>query len=224
VKRRQVINSVAMVIIAVAALRLYLFLHPRPDRIDARPHQQLGLMLANEAVQALDSSGRLIVIAREGSEFEVPAAAAQLKSFLEALKKAKRTVTTLRSVKVDPLRPLAVPPGDFFDLLRQAKDNDVFVSFLGPPSLSDEQVQKLGAKRSKVFAVCPGALPRRVNLRQVFEQKLLTVAVVTRPDAPAVASPGTAQSAFDQTFKIITADNLSELNSLASTGAKEATR
>jgi hypothetical protein len=224
VKRRQVINVVAMVLIAVAALRLYFFFHPHPDAIDPRPHQQLGLMLANEAIQALDSTGRLTVIAREGSEFEVPASAAQLKSFLAAIKKAGKTVSSLRSVKVDPLRPMAVPPGDFFDLLRQAKDNDVFVSFLGPPTLSDEQLQKLGPKRSKVFAVCPGALPRRVNLRPIFDQKILTIAIVTRPDAPAVASPGPAQSAFDQTFKIITSDNLSELNSLAATGTKETTR
>ena len=222
-KRRQVICSVAVILIIVAALRLYFFFHPHPDPIDPRPHQHLGAMLAAEAIQALDSTGRLIVVAREGSEFEVPAAAAQLKSFLDAIKKAGRTVTVLRSVKVDPLRPVAVPPGDFFDLLRQAKDNDVFVSFLGPPSLSDEQVAKLGAKRSKVFAVCPGGLPRRINLRKVFDQKLLTIAVVSRPDAPAVAPPGTPQSAFEQTFKIITPDNLAELSSLASTGAKEAT-
>lgn len=223
-KRRQLISWMAVVLIAVAGLRLYFFFHPHPDGIDPRPHEQLGLVLANEAVQALDASGRLIVIAREGSEFDVPAAAAQLKSFLAAIKKAGRTVASVRSVHVDPLRPMAVQPGDFFDLLGQAKESDVFVSFLGPPSLTDEQVQKLGVKRPKVFAVCPGALPRRVNLRGVFEQKLLTLAVVTRPDAPAVAAPGSAEGAFDQTFKVITADNLSELNSLASTGTKEATR
>jgi hypothetical protein len=222
VKRRQVMGWVAIVVIAVALLRLYVFFHPHPDRIDRRPHEQLGSVLAAEAVRALDGGGRLIVISRETSEFEVPAAEAQLDSFLAGIKKAGRTVTALRSVKVDPLRPLTVPAGDFFELLKQAKENDVIVSLLGPPNLSDEQVGKLGPKRPKVLAVCSGALPFRINLRKVFDQKLLAVAVVSRPDAPAVVPPGTREQAFEQTFKLITADNLAELNSLAQTGAREA--
>jgi hypothetical protein len=224
VKRRRIINLVSVAVIALAAVRLLLFFNPRPPAVDLRPHRTLGEILAAEAVGALAPDGRLIVVAREVAEFEVPAAEAQLMAFLRSVKKAGRSVAIERHVKVDPLRPLAVPSGDFFDLIRQAKENDVVVSFLGPPALSDEQVGKLGDKRPRILAVCPGAMPARIDLRKIFQQKLLVMAVVSRPEAPAVLSPGGGQAAFDQMFKVIHPDNLAELPSLATTAGSGTAR
>lgn len=218
VKNSRVINTLALIALTAGALRLYFFAYPTPPPIDPRPHRMLGTVLANEAGQALNSGGRLLVIARENAEFRVPAADAQLAAFLETTKKLGKTVTLMRSVKVDPLRVVGVPPGDFLELLRQAKEEDVIVSFLGPPLLAEDQLAKLGTKRPRVIAACPGAVAAKIDLRRVFDQKLLTLAVVNRPDAPAQSSPGDERHAFDEQFKVVNAGNLAELTSLG-TGA-----
>ena len=81
--------------------------------------------------------------------------------------------------------------------------------------LSDEQVGKLGAKRPRILALCAGAMPVQVDLRRIFERQLLVAAVISRTNAPAQATAGSAQEAFDQMFKVITPPNVSELPPLA---------
>jgi len=120
-------------------LWLYLFFHPRPHGIDRRPHEAVGEVLASEAVSRMEPGARIIVLARDSEPFQVPAAQAQLDGLLRALKKSGKSVSAIRAFKVDPLRVVGVPPGDFFELLRQSRDNDVFVSFLGPPVLGTDQ-------------------------------------------------------------------------------------
>jgi hypothetical protein len=211
--RRNVVNVVAAATIVAAWSCLYQFFHPHPPAIDRRPHVVVGEVLAGEALKRLTPDSRLIVIARAPQPFQVPASAAQLEGFLRAIARAKRTVAVTRTLQVDPLRVVNVPPGEFFDLIRGARGNDVIVSFLGPPVLSREQVAKLGSQRPHILAVCSGAMPTQVNLRQIFDQKLLAVAVVSRDGAPAHADAGSPQAAFEQMFRLITHDTVSELPS-----------
>ena len=124
------------------------------------------------------------------------------------------TVTT-RLLKLNPIRLIAVAPGDFFDVLKKASEEDVIVSLLGPPVLTDRDVQRLGASHPKVVAVCSGWAPRQVNLRRIFEQGLLTTAIISRPD-PSASGGGSAQEIFSRNFALITSANLSELPLMAS--------
>jgi hypothetical protein len=211
---RKSVNWLAGAVIVAAAAGLYLFLFPTPPAIDARPHKGAGETLAGEALKLLEGNARLIVITRDLQSFKVPAAEAQLRGFLGALRDAGKAPAAVRSIKVDPLRVVEVPPGEFFDLIRLGKEDDVIVSFLGPPALADEQVAKLGAKRPRILALCSGGLPARVDLKTTFAQQLLHLAVVSRPDAPAQAGPGSERGAFEQMFKVITPGNVSELPAL----------
>lgn len=214
-------NWVASAIIASVAAWLYLFLFPTPPAIDTRPHAGIGEVLAGEALRILDGNARLIVITRDLESFKLPAATAQLESLLGAIKVAGKTPAAIRYIKVDPLRVVGVPPGEFFDILRQGKENDVIVSFLGPPMLAEDQISKLGAKRSRVLALCTGNMPARIDLKKAFDQQLLHAAIVSRPDAPAQAAAGTARSAFDQMFKMITPGNVAELPALTVTAKSD---
>jgi hypothetical protein len=212
---RKAINWVSGVVILAALAWLYSLFNPRPPAIDRRLHKKVGEVLAAEAIKVLDPGARLIVIARAKEPFQVPAAAAQLDAFMSTVEKSGKKVSATRLSKVNPLRVVSVPSGDFFDLIRQAKTNDVIVSFLGPPLLSDEQVGKLGAKRPHILALCSGAMPVQVDLKKIFERQLLVAAVISRTNAPAQANAGSAQEAFDQMFKLITPPNVSELPPLA---------
>ena len=213
-KNSKVINWVAGAVIVAMAVWLYLFLFPTPPAIDARPHQGLGEVMAGEAVKLAEGGARIIVITRDMGSFKLPATEAQLASCLTALKAAGKTPAAIRTIKVDPLRVVGVPPGEFFEILRQGKENDVVVSFLGPPNLDAAQFAKLGPKRSRIVALCAGTMPARVDMKRLFEQQLLHTAIVSRPDAPAQAAAGNAHSAFEQMFKVITPGTVAELSAL----------
>ncbi len=208
---RKSVNWMAGAVILAATAWLYLFLFPSPPSIDARPHRGLGEAMAAEALKLMEGDARLMVITRDHDSFILPATEVQLDSFRKAVGAAGRKIHTTRAMKVDPLRVVSVPPGDFYEMLRQGKDNDVIVSFLGPPALSADQLAKLGTKRCRVVALCPGATPARTDLRDAFQQKLLHAAIISRPDAPARAGAGDSRAAFEQMFKVITPSNLDDL-------------
>lgn len=188
----------------VAWAGLYLLRHPGTPRIDRRPHEALGETLAGEAVKLLAPGARLIVIARDSTPYRVPACEAQLDGLLRAVRKAGKSVTELRKIRLDPLRLVAVPPGDFFDLLRLGRPDDVIVSLLGPPVLAPDQVAALGGRRPVVLAVCSGAAPAQIDLPGLFEQGLLTAAVISRPEAPARAQAASGRARFEQMFRWVT--------------------
>jgi hypothetical protein len=198
---KKVINWLAGAVIVAAVVWLYLFFNPRPPAIDRPLHKRVGEVLAGEAIKLLEPDARLIVIARAKEPFQVPAAAAQLDAFQRTIEKAGKNVTTTRLLKVDPLRVTSVPPGDFFDLMRQAGSND-------------EQLSRLAGKRPRILALCSGAMPLQVDLRKVFEQQLLRTAVISRTNAPAQSTASSAEAAFDQMFQVVTPANVAELPAL----------
>lgn len=221
-RNNKTVNWIAGAVTAIAGVWLGLFLFPFPPGIDTRLHTALGETLAAEAIKLADPGSRFIVLARDTVEFQVPATVAQLEGLQQTLKAAGRPPATVRIFKTDPLRVVDVPPGDFFELLRQAKENDVFISLLGPANIADAQLARLGpTKRPKVIALCAGTLPRRVALKKLFTQQLLHAAIVSRPDAPAQAGPGDAKAAVAKLFHIITPANLAELDVLTATAARD---
>jgi hypothetical protein len=216
-KNSKSINWVAGAVVVAMAAWLSLFLFPTPPTIDARPHQGLGEVMAGEALKLAEGGARIIVITRDKGSFKLPATEAQMAGCLAALKSAGKTPAAIRTIKVDPLRVVGVPPGEFFEILRQGKENDVIISFLGPPALDAGQMARLGPKRSRIVALCAGTMPARVDLKRLFEQQLLHTAIVSKPDAPAQAAAGNAPSAFEQMFKVITPGTVAELSALTAT-------
>jgi hypothetical protein len=210
-KNRKPINVAGGVIILGALTWLYLFFNPRPPDIDERPHKAVGEVLAAEALKLMQPGAKLIVIARTLKPFNVPAADAQLDGLVRTLNKSGVKVSALRTIAVDPLRVTSVPPGEFFDLLRQCDENDVIVSLLGPPTLGADQLAKLGPKRPRVLAVCSGAMPARVDLKTLFDQKLLAAAVLSRVNEPVRTTGTDSRPPFEQQFRLITPANISEL-------------
>jgi hypothetical protein len=211
-KTRSIVAALAMLAAwAVVLLTLY----PLPPPFDRKPHTALGRVLAQEALKLQQPGGRIILISRDTTMFKSPAFEAQTEGFRQALRKARVEIAVTRLFKVDPLRVLGVPPGDFLELLRKADEKDVIVSLLGPPVLDAGQLAKLDVNRPQVLAVCSGAMPRQVDLKRLFDEKLIHAAVISRED-PVTSSTSGATSAFDRLFKLITPANLAELPPLLS--------
>lgn len=85
------------------------------------------------------------------------------------------------------------------------------VSFLGPPTLTQEQWASLKGKSPKVLALCSTHLLRQIDLKKVFDQGLLRLAVANKPSVAAAApATDTPQAWFDHLFALVTPANLGE--------------
>ena len=203
---------VAVPLLLVAAVLLFFQFSPPMPQVEARPHEAIGAVLAEEAMRLAGSGGRITLIAPDPAVFRYPGAEVQLAAFHKALRTAKVTLAATNLIKLDPLRPPRVPPGDFAEILRKLSDADVIVSLMGPPLLTAEHKKRLGEKRPRVLAVCSGDLPLQVDLKELFADNLLHTAIVSR-FSPGRTPPdnGSAQDWFAHYYQVITAKNVSEL-------------
>jgi hypothetical protein len=178
-----------------------------PPRTDASVPREVGRALAQEALKLFGPGKRLTVIARDTSVFKQPATDITLAAFEDEIRKGGAKITAVQLLQVDPLRPLQVPPGDFFELLRRGAAGDVIVSLMGPPQLSEEQRSALGNSKAKVVAFCPGGLSAYLDLHQLAGQKLLHAAILSRPLPP---KPGALpiRERFDDLFERVGAAEL----------------
>ena len=203
---------VASLLLAGSALWLYLCLHKTPPQSEDKVHDAVGRVMAEEAARLVGASGGVTLLARDTTVCPNPATDSQMKGFFAAARKLKLPLTATNWIKLDPLRPVRMPPGDFADILRKLNEGDAVVSFVGPPLLTAAQRAKLGDRKVRILALCSGAMPQQVDLRSLFEQNLLHAAVISLP-APRRGPPPSddAQAWFQLSFQLITPANLAEL-------------
>ena len=206
-----------LVIAAAGAVLCFRYFGPMP-RVEPRPHAALGEALAEQAGKLLGQGGRVTLIAPDTDAFHYPAAEMQLKAFHKALLRAGHKVAATNLIKLDPLRVVRVPPGDFAEILRKQSEADVVVSLMGPPVMSPEQKARVGSKRPKVIAICSGDMPRQINLPALFADNLLHAAVVSRPRLGAPPASDTPSAWFDHFFQWITPQNQADLPAIETAG------
>ena len=158
--------------------------------------------------------GRIVLIDRDPRLFQDPATAAHLRAFHETLAKSGQRAALTNFIKIDPNRLMAVPPGDFFELLRRTKSNDIVISFLGPPMLTGEQVQLLKDGQARVLAFCPGNVPQQSNLARLFAMNAVHAAIVDQAHPVTPAAKGESpRAAFDRLYRVVTPETAGELGS-----------
>jgi hypothetical protein len=182
-------------------------------RLDPAPHEAAGRVLARQTLSLLKPGGRITVISRDTLTFQNPASDIQFAAFRKELSKAGVKVDSVEAIQIDPLRPAAVPSGDFFQCIKNSANGSVVVSLMGPPVLTEPQLAQLGQVKPAIVAFCSGAVRDQVDLRGLFSQGLLQAAVVSKRNVS--IKPGPAQNereAFDRQFVEVTAANLTALS------------
>lgn len=180
--------------------------------VNPKPHQAAGYILAQQALTLLKPGGTLTVIARDTSVFKNPASDILLNSLRKTVQQAHAAMGPLQLLQVDPLRPVEVPGGDFFELIRKAPKGSVIVSLMGPPLLSETQRRQLTEINPAIVAFCAGSLAEQVDLRTLFDQGLLHAAVVSRRTPVLGPSPPRdLRGWFDQWFVAVTAANAANI-------------
>ena len=183
---------------------LFLCAHDFAPRVDPDPHEASGWAAARHALARLKTGGQIIVITRDTTVSENPASDLQLASFKKTLRKARVDIAAVQSLQIDPLRPVEVPAGDFFELIRRTPSGSVIVSFMGPPLLTQAQRTQLGDIKPAIVAFCPGTMPDLVDLRSLLDQHLLQVAIIVRREVTGAPPRKDLQGVFDRYFVALT--------------------
>ena len=169
-------------------------------RIDPVPHEAVGRVLAWQTLSLLKPGG------------QNPATDIQFAAFRAELKRSGVKIASVESLQADPLRPVGVPSGDFFRLIKFSATGNVIVSLMGPPVLTEPQLLQLGEPKPAIVAFCSGPLRDQVDLRSLFSHGLLHAAVVSkRTAAVSRARPASEREAFARHFVAVTPANLTAL-------------
>jgi len=207
-RNRRSVEIVSVLAIGAALAVIVLSSHEFGPRADRKLHAAIGKALAKETLKLRGQAGPITVITRDTKAFPQPALEILQSSFNRELQSANASVATTKLIQIDPLRPTAVPAGDFFELIRRASAEQVIVSFLGPPQLSEEQRSKLDRVKPKIVAFCSDSQMENADLRPLFDAGLLHAAVMSKkPSSGAAGTPQTAQTTFEQLYTTVTAAN-----------------
>jgi hypothetical protein len=173
--------------------------------VDGNVQAEIGRTLAREALSLSRPGGDILLITRDTEAFPQPAPDLVVESFQREVKNRAGNITVItQSLQLDPLRPVEVPPGDFYEFIRRSKEGRVIVSLLGPPALTKEQRDALGAVNPRIIALCTGHLAQSMDLRDLFDAGLLRVAVVNQP-APQGAGNERSRGpvTFDRLYTVV---------------------
>lgn len=203
------IGVVAVAVIVACCAWIY-FTQFNAAKYNVGLHQQVGEVLAEQTANLIGKKGRVVSIAIDTKEW--PELKTQIAAFKAKLKQLGKY--ELREYEMDTKDQPKYGVGSGLSgrrYVRTVKKNekaDVFVSFIGAPALSDEEVAELG---NKPKLIAESRSPD--NLPKLFQNQLLQVAVVSRFQFPSPGheKPKTPQEWFTKRFQIITQATASSL-------------
>ena len=198
-RNRKSIDAFAVLVCIASAALVALSIWHLPPAGDSQVYSEIGRRLARQALALVPPAGQISLIARDTQAYRQPAMEISVKEFSREISRAGVTVST-HLIQLDPLRPVEVPPGDFYEVIRRGKSNEVIVSFLGPPVLEPEQRAKLSAIKPKIVALCIGNMTEQIDLPDLFKRGFLHAAIINRP---AAAKDGKDVSAASPSFEAI---------------------
>ena len=170
-------------------------------------HRRIGQVLAEQAVKTCGSKGHIVAIAIDTKEW--PELKIQIDAFKAALKKFGQY--EVREYELDTKDQPKYGLGSGLSgrrYVRTVKKNekaDLFVSFVGAPKLTSEEVAELGNKPKLIVESRSGE-----NLYGLFQDKLVIAAIVSRFQfpAPAPERPHTPDEWFVKRYQILTAEDV----------------
>ncbi len=204
------VEKLSVVAILCALLGMLVVFGRWPPRPEGEVHRTIGVNLAKQALALCGSTGQVLVISRDTETFPQPALDLLLGAFQKEIRHALGKPAPVRQLQVDPLRPVEVPPGDFYELIRRSQPGQVLVSLLGPPVLSQEQWDRARPLRAKIVAFCPGSTLDGADLRRFIDAGLLHAAIVSRPfSTDASEHPQRPPRTFDELYlKVMASDGM----------------
>lgn len=200
-KNRRSVDALAVLVLTGSVVGFFFVANPLPPTPDRALQRAIGETLAREALRVVKPGVGVVVLRRDTEAFRHPESDLVWEGFERVFRAGGGRVAGIQSFQVDPLRPLEVPSGDFYEVIRKSPEGSGVVSLMGPPRLSPEQLGRLGRIAPAVVAFCPGSIPRRTDLSAMLRSGLLQAAVVERDER---TSPrGVAGGGFESRYRVL---------------------
>ncbi len=214
-KKKPVITLIAVLAIVVSLISIFMTQCERAPKVNLKPYLAVSEVLADETAKLLaPGGGSIVVVALDTKKAKMPTVEAQLNAFIAAIKK-KGNITIAATESMAPEKMAEVGPemglpGDFFhQILAKHGDAKAIVSFLGAPTLKDDEISKLPPTMPKVIAFASFGM----GLKKLFDERVIQVAIVPNfePNPNAAKKPSTSREWFDQYYKVVTKETADKL-------------
>jgi hypothetical protein len=209
---KRLLTAVAAVTATLSACAWIYFTQIRVVQHNIGLHRRVGQVLAEQTAGAIGKQGRVVTISIETKEWP------ELKTQIDAFKSALKELGDydVREYELDTKDQPKYGVGTGLSgrrYVRTVKKNehaDVFVSFVGAPKLAAEEIAELDRKpRLIAEARSTDCLPK------LFEEQLITVAVVSRFQfpSPGKETPKTPEEWFAKRYQVVTPETAKTLPS-----------
>lgn len=209
--KHRLLVGMCFAVILASCLWIY-FTQIRAAKYNVGLHQRIGEVMAEQTAAVVGKRGRVVCMFIPFREW--PEMRTELEAFRATLKKLGEY--ELKDYELDPKDQPKYGVGSGLSgrrYVRTVKKNqqaDAFVSFVGAPKLSDDEIRELTNGRKPKLV----ALSRSTdNLPALFHTQLINVAVVSRYQFPSPGpdNPRTPQEWFTKRFQVVTPESLKAL-------------
>ena len=204
-----IVGGLAVATIVASCLWIY-FSQFRAAQHNVGLHQHIGQVLAQQAAAAAGKKGHVVAIAIDARDW--PELQTQINAFKTELKKLGDYEIKEYQLDTKDQPKYGVGSGlsgrRYVRTVKKNPNADVFVSFVGAPKLTAEEVADLPNKPKLVLESRSGDY-----VGELFQKQLALAAVVARFQfpAPAPEKPRTPEEWFIKRYQLLTAQNVSLL-------------
>ena len=199
----------SLAVLAIAGCLFSLLHKPKEkgEQLATDTSEALGQRAAEEVAQLLGNKGQIAVVSLEIAPGQNPAFAAQMKVFNQTL---KNHGVKIAAVKAMPggmnmlMLGQRLSPKDYGELLEQAPGADAIVSFVGPPNLSLDDLQKLQGHCPPLIVVGQFGVMKGAALPAMVEAKAVALAFVPRTSSE-IENEKQQRKLFDRYYRILRA-------------------
>ena len=175
------------------------------EQLATEVSKALGQRVAEEVANLLGDKGQIAVFSLEIAPDQNPTFAAQMKVFNQTLKKHGVKIAAVQTMPggVNMLMlGQRLSPKDYGELIEQAPSADIIVSFVGPPNLNLDDLQKLQAHSPRLIVVDTFDVMKGTALPALVEAKVVALAVVPRTSLE-IENEKLQPKLFDRYYKIL---------------------
>ena len=170
-------------------------------------------MAAEETIKLMGAMDQIVTVAQDTREFEMPALAAQLKTFRATARKNAKVTIELEHIVMDAMTMMSaggrIPAEQFLRILEKHPKAGAIVLFLGFPQLANRDFDALQRRAGKIVVVAG----YRADYQELLKRRIIDLAIVPRFDSlsETTRKPKTLREWFEQEYVIVSPETAAAL-------------
>jgi hypothetical protein len=200
--------AIALLSVLATAASLYYLLHKpaeKAERMATDASEALGQRAGEEVARLVGNKGQIAVLSLEIAPGQAPTYVSQMEMFTKTLKRHGVKIGATRLMQgglTSLVLGTGLPASDYMTLIQQAPGAGAIVSFVGPPNLSPQELQKIQAHSPPLVVVDTFGVLKGRTLPAMIESKAVALAFVPLNSAEAEEQKKQA-ALFDRYYRIL---------------------